>query len=187
MSGARCEVRRAGWMIVAAALAVAACHKSPPAPPAPVAEEVAPPPPGPVIAPSAAAGTYQLRSEVQGRGQPRNPRSSRAASSLRLDTQPTAAPTMGAAAGAQFNATVALPGFTHPPRGRTAQAAAWWPVPGDSVVVQFDGGRDGVLIQLRGAVADGEIRGEIWYVSLNSSATFQLGTFTATRQRTRGR
>lgn len=172
------------------ALVLAACSKTPPPePPAPAPEEVAPAPPsGPLIVPSSAAGIYQLRSELQGRGQPRNARGARATSSLVLDTQPTAVPTMGAASGAQFNATVALPGLTHPPRGRAAQAASWWPIPGDSVIVQFDTARDGVLIQLRGLVSGNTIQGEVWYISLNTSASFQIGSFTATKQqRARGR
>jgi len=171
------------------ALALAACSRTPPpAPPPPVPEEAPAPAPGPLLVPSSAAGVYQLRSELQGRGQPRNARGARATSSLMLDTQPTAVPTVGATSGAQFNATVALPGLTHPPRGRTAQAAAWWPIPGDSVIVQFDTARDGVLIQLRGLVSGSTIQGEVWYISLNTSASFQIGTFTATRQqRARGR
>jgi len=188
MPGASCGVRGARLVIAAASMLVAGCSKAPPPEPAPVPEaEAPPPPPGPVLAPSTAAGIYQLRSQIQGQGQPRNPRSSRAQSSLRLDAQPTAAPMMGAPAGSQFNATIALPGYTHAPRGRSAQAAAWWPIPGDSVIVQFDTARDGVLIQLRGALSGSAIQGEIWYVSLSSGATFQLGTFTATRERSRGR
>jgi len=174
--------------IVFFALILAACSRTPPPKPLPAPEEAPAPAPGPLIVPSSAAGVYQLRSELQGRGQPRNTRGARATSSLLLDTQPTAVPTMGAASGAQFNATVALPGLTHPPRGRTAQAAAWWPIPGDSVIVQFDTARDGVLIQLRGLVNGSTIQGEVWYISLNTSASFQIGTFTATKQpRARGR
>jgi hypothetical protein len=139
-----------------------------------------------MVAPAAAAGQYQLRvtlqqgqGQSQGRGSTRPP----AATTLRLDTQPAAAPMMGPSA--QFNAIIHVPGYTRPPRGRSGQAAAWWPSPGDSVIVQFVPVQQGAQIQLRGALTRTDQRtdlsGEVWYLSLETGSTFQLGTFTATR------
>lgn len=116
--------------------------------------------------------------EAGQRGQRRGAARSDAAQ-LRLDATPTAAPE-GGGPGSQFNAGVQLPGYTRAPRGRSAQAATWWPIPGDSVVVQFTTPRRQVL-QLRGALRAREISGDIWFVS-GSGASLQLGTFTAARQ-----
>jgi hypothetical protein len=90
---------------------------------------------------------------------------------------------MGAPAGPQYGARIAMPGYSaRAPRGQTGQAANWWPVLGDSVVVQFSQGTRS-QIQLRGRLQGNAIRGEIWFLSLESGSTFQLGTFSATKQR----
>jgi hypothetical protein len=76
-----------------------------------------------------------------------------------------------------------MPGYSaRAPRGQTGQAATWWPIPGDSVVVQFSQGTRGQM-QLRGRLHGGAIQGEIWYLSLESGATFQMGTWSAAKQR----
>lgn len=81
----------------------------------------------------------------------------------------------------QFGAVIQLPGYTRAPRGRTAQSAVWFPVPGDSIVVQFTSAQ-GAQVQLRGALRGRTLSGDVWYLS-DSGAGFQLGTFNATRSR----
>jgi hypothetical protein len=98
-----------------------------------------------------------------------------------LSGEPTAVPVTGAPA-STFGATVAIPGYTTSPRGRAGQLAAWWPIPGDSVVIQFESRRQ-AQVQLRGQLAGTTLRGEIWYVSLETGSSFQLGTFVATKRR----
>lgn len=88
---------------------------------------------------------------------------------------------MGAPA-STFSATVAIPGYSSAPPGRAGQIAAWWPIPGDSVVIQFESRRQ-AQVQLRGQLAGNALRGEIWYVSVETGESFQLGTFFAMRQR----
>ncbi|MFI5280933.1 MAG: hypothetical protein ACHQU1_10575 [Gemmatimonadales bacterium] len=106
----------------------------------------------------------------------------RSQGSLQLSATPTAAPLPGSGSGTQFNATVALSGYTVAPRGRTGQAGAWWPIGGDSVVVEFASANSGE-IQLRGAMRGRTIQGEVWFLSGSSGATFQMGTFTANKSR----
>jgi hypothetical protein len=132
-----------------------------------------------MVAPRAAVGAWQINAHIASAR-----RSARAtqAGIVQLSTQPTAAPMMGAPPLSQFNATIALAGYTRPPRGRRVQAAAWWPVPGDSIVVQF-AFQNTDQIQLRGALQGTQIQGEVWYLSLTTGATFQMGTFTATKGR----
>ena len=81
-----------------------------------------------------------------------------------------------------YIASIMLPGYTQAPRGRTGQAAAWWPVPGDTVVVQWTTPR-GQVLQLRGQLRGATLAGEVWFVSPASGATFQMGTFSATKSR----
>jgi hypothetical protein len=173
--------------VVTATVLLSACASSPepenaPAP-APAAEVVAAPPPAAVMAPSAAAGSYRLRTELQRQSAQASRGRTPAETPLTLSATPSAAPQMGAPA-TTFNATVQIPGYTQAPRGRSAQAAAWWSVPGDSVVVQF-ARQNGDFVQLRGKKEGTALRGEVWYLSMESGATFQLGTFTATRQAAR--
>lgn len=130
-----------------------------------------------------AAGTWAMRADLQRQGEAAAARRRRAraqGAQLRLEATPLAVPDPDAASPTQFGATVNLPGYTRAPRGRTAQAAAWWPIPGDSLVVQFNS-QQGAAIQLRGLLHGGTINGDIWYVSPRTGATFQLGRFTARR------
>jgi hypothetical protein len=141
------------------------------------------PPVSRTVTPAMAAGSYALRVALErgqsgDRGQRRGAARSQAAQ-LRMETTPAAAPDESGPA-SQFNATILLPGYTRSPRGRTGQAAAWWPIPGDSVVVQFVTPRQQTL-QLRAALGGRELRGDIWFVSPSGSA-LQLGTFTGTRR-----
>lgn len=180
---------RSWWAALALAGLSGGCASKVSQPAAPPPEPVtATPAPG-SFAPGAAAGTYQLRTAIQGRtdrsGQRQGQRRRAAteqATTLRLDGTPLAAPDPDAASPTQFTATIAIPGYTQAPRGRSGQAASWWPIPGDSLVIQFRS-RNEASIQLRGELRGREIRGEVWFVSIRSGATFQLGTFSATRSR----
>jgi hypothetical protein len=140
----------------------------------------------PAFSPGAVAGQYTLRANLErqsataqrqrrGRGQPPT-------TVLRLESTPTAAPYAAAGSATQFNASIALPGYTRAPRGRSGQAAIWWPIGGDSLVVQFLSPQ-GATIQLRAAVQGTSLSGEIWYQSRQSGSSLQLGTFTAARTR----
>jgi hypothetical protein len=106
----------------------------------------------------------------------------RSQGTLQLTGTPAAAPLPGSGPGAQFNASVMLSGYTVAPRGRAGQAGAWWPIGGDSVVVEFTSANAGE-IQLRGAMHGRTIQGEVWFLSGATGATFQMGTFTATKSR----
>ena len=141
-------------------------------------------PPAALVAPAAVAGAYQLRVEIQSgnRPQPRNPRAVQP--SMTLLRTVASANQMGGPT-QQFNATITIPGYTRPPRRGTAQAATWWQLGGDSVVVQFTQGEQSRgEMQLRGALRGSAIRGEIWYLSNETGSTFQLGTFSGTKRRT---
>lgn len=102
---------------------------------------------------------------------------------LRLEATPLAAPLAGVQAVTQFSANIAIAGYTRAPRGRTGQVAAWWPVPGDSIVIQFPSARGNGSVQLRGARRGPALSGEIWFISEATGATFQLGTFAASKTR----
>jgi hypothetical protein len=153
------------------ALAVA-CHKAPPAPVEPG------PPTGPMVAASSAAGSYRLRATLQRRSATAH--GAPAETPMTLTYTPSAAPAVGAPA-TSYNATISLPGYTHPPRGRNTQGASWWPIAGDSVVVQFTYQRAD-LVQLRGRLSGGSLRGEVWYYGGESGTSYQLGTFTAQKR-----
>jgi hypothetical protein len=71
---------------------------------------------------------------------------------LELAYRPLAAPDATAASGTQLSATINLPGYTRAPRGRAGQAAVWWPLPGDSVIVHFQPPQGTGLVDLRGAL-----------------------------------
>jgi hypothetical protein len=146
-------------------------------------EPASPPPATGMVVPSAVAGTWRLRTEIQSGNTPPPRTRATTAPVIVLTVQPATTPAMGAPGGAQFNATIAMPGYSaRAPRGRAGQAATWWPIPGDSVVVQFSRGNRG-QIQLRGVLHGGAMQGEIWYSSLESGSTLQLGTFAANKQR----
>jgi hypothetical protein len=133
------------------------------------------------MAPSAAAGSYRLRTEIQRRGGP--PRRGRTPVETPLSLTTTRA-TMPALSGpaVTFTATVSIPGYTRAGRGRSGQSAAWWPIAGDSVVVQFVN-QQSDIVQLRGKLESGALRGEVWYHGSQSGTSYQLGTFAATKSR----
>ena len=183
-------------------LTAAACSCTRPAsPPAPAPEPAVAAPVAalPPMAPARAAGTYVLQATIQGRTipapapPPAAPRRGRAAAapaqapaaSLQLTARLPAALDPSAPSITQLAATVALPGYTVSPRGRLAQAASWWPVGGDSLVVFFTQPQRAAAISLRGVLRGDSLRGDVWYTSTSSGAEFQLGTFTAVRRRTR--
>lgn len=172
------KARRFG---AAALLLLAACSRNTP----PELVDAAPPPPPTTTTPNSVSGAYRLRIEIQSGNRPpaqqRNPRRA-APATMVLESQAAAVPVAGAPSGAQFNATVQVPGYTRAPRGRTGQAAAWWPLGADSVVVQFSQGARGE-IQLRGSLRGSALSGEIWYLSAETGSSFQLGTFSGTKVR----
>ena len=69
------------------------------------------------------------------------------------------------------------------PRGRPGQAAVWWPLPGDTVVVHFLPPRAQGVMELRGALKGDTLSGDIWYTSLETNSSYQMGTFRAVRRR----
>jgi hypothetical protein len=161
------------------ALLFVACSHNPPPETAAAPEEPAPAPIATSLTPGAASGTYRINATM------RSARSSgvrRSQGSILLSGTQTAAPLPGDAPATQFNATISLTGYTVAPRGRSGQAGAWWPIGGDSVVVEFLSANAG-QIQLRGAVSGRTIQGEVWFLSGATGATFQMGTFTATKGR----
>ena len=183
-----------GWRRAAAVVFVAAACSRPQPVPAPApAPDTAAAAPRLAVAPARVAGTYNLQAIIQGRTIPAPvapPRRGRArtaaaplAATLQLGTTLVAAPDPTASSSIQLAGLVALPGYTMAPRGRTVQAASWWPAGGDSVVVHWVTPRNAALA-LRGTVRGDTLSGDIWYTSLDSGAEFQLGTFTAVRRRT---
>jgi hypothetical protein len=173
------------FSVAALALVLGACsHSAPPreAPP-PV------PPAAPVVAPHAATGTYDLTTTMQ-RTQPPPARPSRSrrppaepTPTLDLIFRPLAALDATAPSNTQLSATINLPGYTRAPRGRTGQSAAWWPLPGDSVVIHFPTAQRGGAMDLRGALKADTLSGEIWYTSLETGNAFQMGSFRAIKRR----
>jgi len=174
VAGRRPAAVRMRWLTMAVALTTAACASAPAPAPAPAPVEAPSPQ---LLSPTSVSGSYRLRADIQSQSHGRARR--RAVSTLILGNQALAVP-IEDGPGQGFSANISLPGYTRPPRGRTTQSAAWWPIDGDSVVVQFSQGDHG-QIQLRGAVSPRAIAGEIWYVS-ESGSTFQLGTFTAQKR-----
>jgi hypothetical protein len=181
------EASKRGILALAASLAMACSSRPDPvvSEPFPVPTDTTPPTIASRISPRAVVGTYQgdvvlSNAATRQRGRGRSTRTQ-----IRLESGASAVPAEGST-GTQYNATVILPGYTRAPRGRTAQSAAWWPGPMDSVVVQFTG-QQGSQIQMRGSVAGNRITGEIWYTSLETGSSFQLGTFTTTKVRARNR
>jgi hypothetical protein len=102
---------------------------------------------------------------------------------LELIYRPVAAPDATAASGTQLSATLNLPGYTRAPRGRTGQAAVWWPLPGDSVIVHFQPPQGTGLVDMRGALRGDTLSGDVWYTSLGTGASFQMGTFRAIKRK----
>jgi len=164
---------------------LAACAHRPPEPPAtPAAPAVNPI--LPVVEPHRATGNYILTTDLK-QSQPAPPRRRRPPPrpvvGLRLDFQPLAAPDATAASSTQIAAMVNIPGYTQAPPGRTGQAAAWWPLPGDSVIVHFATPRGDGLMDLRGMLKGDTLAGEIWFTSTSSGTVFQMGTFRAVKQK----
>lgn len=168
------------WRVAAlAALVLAGCSHPPAPPPAP--------PAAPVVAPHTATGTYDLTATLPGRQPPRPRGRARPAPAptptLELAPRPLAALDATAPSGTQLSATISLPGYTRAPRGRTGQAASWWPLPGDSVIVHFQPPQSTGTIDLRGALKGDTLSGDVWYTSLQTGAAFQMGTFRAVKRK----
>ena len=165
---------------------VAACSHAPPPSPAPPPV----PPAAPVVAPHAASGTYDLTTTLPSREPPQTSRPRRQTRPapgttplLELIYRPLAAPDATAASSTQLAATISLPGYTRAPRGRSGQAAVWWPLPGDSVIVHFQPAQGTGIIDLRGALQGDTLSGDVWYTSLGTGAAFQMGTFRAVKRK----
>jgi hypothetical protein len=167
-----------------AALVASACSHAPPSQPPPV------PPAASVVAPHATTGTYDLTTTLPSRRptQTSRPRGGTRPApgttpTLELVYRPLAAPDATAPSSTQLSATINLPGYTRAPRGRTGQAAAWWPLPGDSVIVHFQPPQGKGTIDLRGALQGDTLSGDVWYTSLGTGAAFQMGTFRAIKRK----
>jgi len=179
----RPSLRCSGSLALAAVL-TAACSHAPP-PPAPAA-----PPAAPTVAPGAASGTYDLTTTLTSR-QPARPARQRgrarpapaAAPMLELAYRAVAAPDATATSSTQLLATINLPGYTSAPRGRRGQAAVWWPAPGDSVIVHFQPPQGSGIVDLRGALRGDTLSGDVWYTSVGTGASFQMGTFKAVKRK----
>jgi hypothetical protein len=164
---------------------LAGCAHRPPEPPA-VPPVPAVNPSAPVVAPRRATGSYVLTTDLK-RSQPAAPPRRRRAPpvpvlGLRLDFQNVAAPDATATSNTQLAALVNIPGYTLAPPGRIGQAAVWWPLPGDSVIVHFASPRGDGLMDLRGVMTADTLVGDIWFTN-SSGAAFQLGTFRAVKMR----
>jgi hypothetical protein len=101
---------------------------------------------------------------------------------LELAYRPLAAPDATAASSTQLAATINLPGYTRAPRGRTGQAAVWWPLPGDSIIVHFQPPQSRGSIDMRGALQGDTLSGDVWYTSQETGNAFQMGTFRAIKR-----
>ena len=180
------------WSVAAAAMGtwlLAGCTHRPEVATVPAAIPAAP-----TVAPHVATGTYDLATTLartppgsptrpSGRGRPTRT-APEAAASLQLAYQALAAPDPTASSRTQLAAVLNLPGYTRAPRGRPGQAVAWWPLPGDSVVVHFQPPQQqGGTIELRGMLRGDTLAGDIWYTSLQLGNVFQMGTFTAVKRR----
>jgi len=171
---------RAGTALMAV-LFTACSHAPPPPPPVP--------PAAPVVAPHEATGTYDLTTTLPNR-QPPQPRprgrgrqAPVPAATLELAYRPLAAPDATAASSTQLSATLNLPGYTRAPRGRTGQAAVWWPLPGDSVIVHFQPPQGKGTMDMRGALRGDTLSGDVWYTSQETGNAFQMGTFKAIKRK----
>jgi len=184
--------------VVAAAgagLALAAACSRPAPAAAPVPEAMPSPNLSTARAPTAVAGDFSLSAVIQGRTipapqPPPRPRgrtvTAPVPSLLHLSPSPVAAPDAAVPSGTQLLAGVSLPGYTMPPRGRTTQAAAWWPGMGDSITVRWVTPRK-AAVWLRGVLRGDTLSGDVWYTMLETGNEFQLGSFRAVRQPVRRR
>lgn len=177
--------RPASWLV--AALLAGCAHPQP----EPVAAPLPPVnPSAPMVAPRRAAGNYVLTTDLKTSQQqqppaPLRPPRGRPAPAplLHLDAQALAAPDATATSSVQLAATVNIPGYTRAPAGRLGQAAAWWPLPGDSVIVHLQTPRGDGLMDLRGTMVGDTLSGDIWFTTSSDGAVFQLGTFRAVKQK----
>jgi hypothetical protein len=169
-------------LVLAAGLAAACAHRPEVAP-----ETIAPAanPAAPVVAPRRADGMYDLTTTLAvSRPAPRRGRRVvPPAATLRLGSQQLAAPDATAASSTQLAAGVAIPGYTQAPSGRAEQAAAWWPLPDDSVVVHFQTPRGNGLMELRGRLVADTLAGTIWYTSTTSGSTYEMAKFRAVKRK----
>jgi len=175
-------------MAAAALGLLAACsHPAPPpAQPAPQAAEAPVDTTVPLAAPPAVravAGSYLLRTDLaQAPARRRGRAAAGGETVLRLSAHDAAHPDQMAGQATQYAASATIPGYANQGRGPAGGATAtWWPLAGDSVVIRVVGGR-GNRIELRGAVGERRISGEVWFLSIETGNTLQLGTFTATRR-----
>ncbi len=173
--------------IAICAVAVATACSSSPRPEAAPAPAVQPsaPPTTLMMVPAAAIGTWRLQVDIQSGNRPpqrtrRDPQASMTLTSLHADAMFAGGPS------SQYGATITVPGYSRPARrGRAGQAASWWPIAGDSIVVQFTQGQQSRGdIQLRGALHGTSLRGEVWYSAGETGSVFQLGVFSGTKTRT---
>ena len=186
MSPRRSGPGRLAWLVAGL---VAGCAHAPPPEPAP-APLPSVNPSAPMVVPHRASGNYVLTTDLKSSRPepppgPRRPPRARPAPAplLHLDAQALAAPDATAASRIQLSATVNIPGYTRAPAGRLGQAAAWWPLPGDSVIVHFQTPRGDGLMDLRGAMQGDTLAGEIWFTSTGDGTVFQMGTFRAVKQK----
>ncbi len=181
------SVRTRAIVRLAATTLAAACAHPAPVPIAPVAAPAAP-----TVAPHVATGSYDLTTTLRQSRPAAPPRRGRrparpapeVPATLQLSYQPLAALDPSASSGTQLAAVINLPGYTQAPRGRSGQAAIWWPLPGDSVVVHFAPPRAKGIMALRGALKGDTLSGDIWFTSTQSGSSYQVGTFTAVKKRT---
>jgi len=177
--------RRLAWLVSGM---VAGCAHAPPAEPAP-APLPSVNPSAPMVTPRRASGNWVLATDLRSSQPPpppgRRPPRPRPAPAplLHLDAQALAAPDATATSRIQLAATVNIPGYTRAPAGRLGQAAVWWPLPGDSVIVHFQTPRGDGLMDLRGTMQGDTLAGEIWFTSTRDGTVFQMGTFRAVKQR----
>ncbi len=182
MSAARTQ---SAWLAAGLLAACAAGCAHPAPPPAPVVPAANPA--APVVSSGRAGGTYDLTTTL-GSSRPAPPprrgrRPAPPASTLRLESQSVAAPDATAESSTQLAAAVAIPGYTLAPSGRAAQAAVWWPLPGDSVVVHFQTPRGDGLMELRGRLVADTLAGAVWYTSTSSGTTYEMAKFRAVKRK----
>jgi hypothetical protein len=169
------------------ALLAGCAHPPPPPVPPPSPVPPAANPIAPVVSPRQAAGYYQLTTSlpVTRDSRSRSRRTRPARGLLRLGSVPLAAPDPTATSGTQLDAAVSIPGYTVAPPGRVAQAAAWWPLPGDTVIVHFQTPRGDGVMELRGTLQSDTLAGEVWFTSAKSGSTYEMGTFLGVKRRRR--
>ena len=136
------------------------------------------------MVPASAIGTWRLEVTIESGNRPVRRGRNDPRATMTLSSRSAQAAMMGGPQ-AQFAATIAIPGYSRPARrGRAQQQASWWPLAGDSLVVQFAHGTDARgEVQLRGQLRDGALRGEMWYLSTGTGSTYQLGSFSGVKTR----